>query len=140
MDRQTILFHLMRFFSAYISEYKKVCCIMSSSFAKPALSRTVTSKTNNQLYQLKILSLFKIIPPWLEKFNELRSIWWSAPPPMTHIATPGPLGDSDLFERIWSVCMGQCFGVGAAFDNRQGPPIIKSYLKRGKYAFFDSFI
>ena len=55
---------------------------MSSSFAKPALSRTVTSKTNNQLYQLKILSLFKIIPPWLEKFNELRSIWRSAPPPI----------------------------------------------------------
>ena len=32
----------MRFSSAYISELKKVYCIMSRSFAKPAFSRTVS--------------------------------------------------------------------------------------------------
>ena len=70
---------------------------MSRSFAKPALSRTVTSKTNNQLYQLKILSLFKIIPPWLEKFNELRSIWRSAPPPIWPATPPLSLSSTCWF-------------------------------------------
>ena len=55
-DIRFISFHLKRFFSAYISEVKKVY-FMSRSFTKPAFSRTVS----HQLTLGEMVIIFKMV-------------------------------------------------------------------------------
>ena len=58
---------------------------MSRSFAKPAFSRTATSNTKQSTTSTQNTFTFQnylsYFGRWLEKSNELRSNWRSAPPP-----------------------------------------------------------
>ena len=70
-----IWFHLKRFFSAYVSEVKKVY-FMSRSFTEPAFSRTATNIVKQLTTSTQNTFTFQNCHSYflLEKYNELRSI------------------------------------------------------------------